>query len=148
MDSGLSLNGFKVDGRLARLMQDRDWPGKRSSNAWLEKFPSLGDEIPFVQLFSIDQAIRENAHVRHSDLHELTGQPDTKNIPGNFDPYCGYLIGMVDHVDSGIAVDLRDQKERVIYEALGPNRAIWRTAFDTIAEFVDFYMSQHGEDSV
>jgi hypothetical protein len=55
---------------------------------------------------------------------------------------------MVDHFDSGIAVDLRENKQRVIYEALGPERAMWRTAFETIAEFVDFYILQHGEDSV
>lgn len=100
-----------------------------------------GNRIPFVQLNSPESAARENEGLRDPELQVLCGKPDAQHPPGDFDPAAGYLIGFTDYVDSAICVDLRPARPRVIYDRLGRGFA---TAFTTLEEFVEFFLSQHG----
>jgi hypothetical protein len=143
----LILNGLVVDTRIAALMRRADWPGERTSPAWLERFPTAADStlsIPFVKLCGADQASRENANLRNPELANLCGRPDPASPPGDFDPTAGYLIGFTDHVDAGVFVDLRGGG-RITYDNLANPRFVIATAFNSIEAFVDFYLAQHGE---
>ncbi|MES2058177.1 MAG: hypothetical protein V4564_19735 [Pseudomonadota bacterium] len=141
----LWLNGFEVDARIVTLMDRVDWPLERTSKAWLNNFPASKDQVPFIQFFTPEHAIRENAHIRKSELKILNGKPRQDVIPGDFDPTAGYLIGMVDYVDAAIAVDLRVGPEpRIIYDTMSSGAdVVYSTAFKTLSSFINFYMSQH-----
>ncbi len=152
---GLTLNGFGVDPRIESLMIRDDWPGKRTHETWLKRFPGHPDSpgIQIVEFCSIAQAQRENEGIQHHRFLELfglgrrddiylNGKPDSEYPPGDFDSWHGYLIGMTDHCDAGIFVDLRPGIPRIIYDNLSPTSSIHATAFETIDEFVD-YCRQH-----
>lgn len=114
----------------------------------MSKFPAHPESsgtIPFVNLIAPDHAIRENENVRDPDLDILCGVPDSEFSPGNFDPENGYLIGFTDYCDSAIIVDLRPENgPRIIYDNLCSKTILYATAFDTLDEFIDFYIEQHG----
>ena len=144
----LILNGLVVDARISALMNRSDWAGKRTSAAWLERFPTHTESngpIPFVQFCPVSQAIRENGGVRDPELAVLLGHPNFASPPGDFDPTAGYIIGFTDHVDAAIVVDLRDGG-RIIYDNLFSRSAQYAVAFDSIEKFVDFYLMQHGPE--
>jgi hypothetical protein len=151
----LTLNGFRVDPKLESVMLRDDWPGKRSHENWLNRFPGHPESsgIRIVEFCAPDRAIRENRGIQHhrflglfglgrrDDIY-LNGKPDADSPPGDFDPWNGYLIGFTDYCDAGIFIDLRPHKPRVIYDTLNPTSASHATAFDTIDEFID-YCGQH-----
>ncbi len=142
MSGPLKLNGFEVPAPLQALMFRGDWPGKRTSPAWLDHFgnPSSG----FIGFCSIDQLERENRSVRDPKLAILRGAPSEAAPPGDFDPTRGFLIGFTDVVDDAICVDLRPaQGPRIIYMHARTNG--FATAFDRLGEFCAFYTAQHGE---
>ena len=145
---GLVLNSFDVDRSLARLMRRPDWVGKRTGPTWLDRFPahpaSEEKQLPFVQLCSPETLHRENSAARKPELAMLLGKPDADYPPGNFDPEAGYVIGFTDFSDSAICVDLRPPTARIIYECWAPQHPVYATAFQTIADFVTFYVAQHG----
>ncbi len=148
IDEPLILNGFVVDPRLAALMRRPDWEGKRTSEAWHERFPAHpecpGGQLPFVDLIGLESAALNNAGLRNPDLRVLYGSPSLDFSPGDFDPLCGYLIGFTDIVDFGVYVDLRTSPEpRVIYDCGYPRDALHATAFESLAEFIEFYVQQH-----
>jgi hypothetical protein len=148
VDDALKLNGFVVDPRLVALMRRADWRGKRTSEAWLRRFPVhpiASNEIPFVEFCSWDSAVFENANIRFPEMSILRGRPNQEFPPGDFDPYNGYLIGFTESVDAGIFVDLRTPGGgAIIYDNLHNGDAIHATAFSSINEFVRFYVEQHG----
>ena len=151
----LTLNGFVVDPDLESLMTRDDWPGKRTHENWVRRFPGHPESpgIQIVEFCSVDWAKRENQGIQHhrflglfglgrrDDIY-LNGKPDSKYMPGDFDPWHGYLIGFTDYCDAGIFVDLRPREPRIIYDMLNPTSATHATAFDTIGEFLD-YSSEH-----
>jgi hypothetical protein len=146
--SPLILNGFTVDARIASLMRRPDWRGKRTSEAWLARFPTHPGEprkIPFVEFCGPDWAIFENENLRNPDLKDLLGEPDANSPPGDFDPTAGYLIGFTDVADATICVDLRRGDGQIIYDNLCDSKTKYVVAFASIAEFVRFYVTQHGE---
>lgn len=141
------LNDFQVDPAIERLMLRPDWKGKRTGNAWLSRFPahpeSQHSSSRFVELCGIESAIRENLGARGPELACLWGVPSIEYSPGDFDPSAGYIIGFTAEVDCTICVDLRPlQGPRIIYDCLA-GEAIFATAFDSIPEFVQFYLEQH-----
>lgn len=146
----IALNGFDVDVRLARLMLRGDWSGKRTDEAWLDRFPGHRScefgRLPFVEFCSLDRLARENAGARNPDLAILWGQPRVDYPPGDFDPTAGYIIGFTDWVDATICVDLRPEAgPRIIYDNRASELPIYATAFDSIGSFVQFYVERHGE---
>ena len=103
--------------------------------------------MPFVELIGPDHAIRENENVRDPDFDILCGVPASDFPPGNFDPENGYLIGFTEYCDAAIAIDLRPESgPRIIYDNLSSKAAFYATAFDTLEEFIDFYIEEHGHD--
>ncbi|HUG70961.1 MAG TPA: hypothetical protein VMM76_24645 [Pirellulaceae bacterium] len=153
---GLILNGFRVDCRIEELMRRNDWAGRRTNVAWFERFRPhpKSSGMPFVQLCSIEQAKVENREIRVNRFLKLfgvgrrvglifNGKPSVDYPPGDFDPCRGYLIGFTDYCDSAICVDLRPSRARIIYENVGPNEPIYATAFDTIDEFLDFFVNHN-----
>ncbi|WP_425398332.1 hypothetical protein [Aeoliella sp.] len=152
----LKLNGFSVDQRIETLMRRKDWPGRRTDYAWLNRFPPHPNrgKLPFVEFCSIDHAKFENSAMQQGRLLDLVkgggaqqvlnGKPDADFPPGDFDPWHGYLIGFTEYCDSGIFVDLRPPEPRIIYDNLNPDGAIHATSFDSIDEFVVFYELVHG----
>ncbi len=119
----LTLNGFLVHPKLELLMSRDDWPGKRTHENWLNRFPGhpQSSRRQIVEFCSPEWAIRENQGIqqhrflglfglgRRDDI-SLNGKPDTENPPGDFDPWHGYLIGFTDYCDAGIFIDLRPHK--------------------------------------
>ena len=147
----MRINGLVVDPRLAALMQRSDWRGKRTSEAWLSRFPvhaqSKEARVPFVQFISPGAAISESKGLTKPGLEMLLGTPDKEYAPGDIDPTAAYIIGFVDYVDSAICVDVRPASgPRITYDNFGP-RTTHATAFDTIDEFVQFFIEQHGDAS-
>jgi hypothetical protein len=145
----IALNGFEVDARLARLMSRADWWGRRTDDAWLDRFPGHPScefsRSRFVEFCNLDQLARENTGARNPDLAILWGQPRADYPPGDFDPTAGYMIGFTDVADAAICVDLRPEAgPRIIYDNLASEQAIYATAFDSIASFVQFYIDRHG----
>lgn len=156
----ISLNGFEVDYRLANLMIRDDWPMSRGksqlfvrphipkSEAWLKKFKSSerhGSEhgIFAIEFFSPAAAVRENKNLRNPELSFLHRKKSNDFPPGDFDPTCGYIIGLTCEVDEGIFVDLRpDSGPKITYSNHGPEGIV--TAFHSIESFVEFYVEQHG----
>jgi len=126
-------------------MRRDDWPGKRTGAAWDERFPSHdGGKVTFIEFLSPASAVGENANLRDPDLAMLWGKPDSANPPGDVDTSRAYLIGFTDAVDSAIYVDLRAPNGgRIIYDSLHPKGARHIVAFETIDQFVEFYLAQH-----
>ncbi len=143
------LNGFEVEPSLAALMQREDWRGKRTDETWLRRFPAHpeceGGRLPFVEFCAPDWAKDENAAVRKPRNVGLLGKPSAAYPPGDFDPTAGYLIGFTDMADAPICVDLRPPTPRIIYDCLANRDQFYATAFDSIDEFVRFYLDLHGE---
>ena len=147
----MTLNGFRVHPEIESLMTRADWPGKRTHENWLKRFPGDPESpgVRIVEFCSPDWAIRENRGIQHhrflslfglgrrDDIY-LNGKPNAENPPGDFDPWHGYLIGFTDYCDAGIFVDLRLNEPRIIYDTLNPISATHATAFDTIDEFKDY----------
>ena len=135
------LNGFDIPQELLALMLRPDWTGKRTDEAWLNRFryPPSG----FVDFCDLDHLVRENANVRSPDLAILWGAPNLSNPPGNFAEQ-GFIIGFVEHVDDAICIDFRPGKEpRVIFfDAHADGFSI---AFDRLDAFCAFYKEQQGE---
>lgn len=142
------LNGFEVDSSIARLMSRPDWQRKRCDDAWLDRFPIHPDSerkrLPFVEFCGAEWAVRENGRIREPDFACLNGEPSLEYPPGDFDPCAGYIIGFTELADAAICVDLRPkQGPRIIYDCSAP-RVVFATAFNSITEFVRFYLEQHG----
>ena len=130
-------------------MSRPDWQCKRTDDAWLSRFPAHSESeyqrLPFVEFCGVEWALRENAQIRKPHLAVLNGAPSLDDPPGDFDPTAGYVIGFTDMADAAICVDLRPaQGPRIIYDCLAP-RVIFATAFNSIPEFVRFYLEQHDE---
>jgi hypothetical protein len=142
------LNDFRVDPAIAGLMSRADWQRKRTDDVWLSRFPahpeSTYKRLPFVEFCGPEWAVHENAQVRKPELAILNGTPSLNCPPGDFDPTAGYIIGFTDVADAAICVDLRlAQGPRIIYDCLAMHLT-YATAFDSIPEFVRFYVEQHG----
>lgn len=148
----MKLNGIRVDPQLEQLINRSDWSGKRTDSAWTSAFPAhpMAERMSFVDLCTLDGLSSENAAIwRERKLWRLTkdltdslaGVPDPAYPPGDVDVRRAYLIGFTDFCDSGIFVDTRPDVPRVIYDNLNPIRATYATAFESVDEFVAFFLS-------
>ena len=142
-------------------MKRADWSMSRGRKAhmnsellpnslpWLEKFKSsentgISAGIYAISFLSIDQAILTNKNLKNLNLSVLCGKPNNVFPPGDFDPNQGYLIGLTDDVDEGIFVDLRPSKGPCItYSNHDADGMQIVTAFQSIDEFIQFYLEQH-----
>jgi len=131
-------------------MERADWRGKRTDAKWLNRLlahPEWRDpHVPFVEFCHPEWAQFENGSLKDPIFFEcLLGTRSTQYPPGDFDPSAGYLIGFTRHADSAILVDLRPQVPRIIYDCCANVKLFYATAFDSVDEFVRFYVDQHGE---
>ena len=142
------LNGFKVDPMLVQLMLRDDWRGKRTDDRWLERFPAHpeyeGGRLPFVEFCQTQWAERENEALRKPENSGLLGKSSRSYPPGDFDPTAGYLIGFTEMADAPICVDLRPITPIITYDCLANRDQLYATAFASVEEFVQFYVSMHG----
>ena len=122
----------------------------QNSENWLKKFKSsqnlgISEGIFAVDFISVEQAIFNNKNIRDPDLKMLHGTKNPISPPGDFDPKCGYLIGFTSEVDEGIYVDLRPSNGPIItYSNHNADNMQIVTAFQSIDDFVQFYLESHG----